>query len=248
MSLRKFYRKKLNSYVEVADDEGFMQLLWAANALQSGAEHAAAPYLNYRYRKTAVTTDLTDNSFIYKWELETLANEALATPKRAHRRHGRIRILNTKSYDSVVAMANVLRKLENVEVAHGLKDQSVFREMSRIANRQFDWQRGYLNLPQFYRNAFVYGQGACADYFKVRHGITINQLSLIGFCMHAMLAAKPVFRSRTDMSAVGIDAGDLERALAVIAKPISVIRALATQERSTGYFTAYRPSVLRRFP
>jgi hypothetical protein len=181
-------------------------------------------------------------------ELETLANEALATPKRAHERHGRIRTLNTKSYDGVVAMANVLRKLENVEVAHGLKDQSVFREMSRIANRQFDWQRGYFNLPQFYRNAFVYGQGACADYFRMRHGITINQLSLVGFCMHTMLADKPVFRRRTDMSVVGIDPGDLERALTLIAKPISAMRALATEERSTGYFTAYRPSVLRRFP
>jgi hypothetical protein len=67
MPFRKLYRKKLNSYLETADDEGFMQLLWAANALQSDAEHAAAPHLNYRYPKTAVTMDLIDKSFIYKW-------------------------------------------------------------------------------------------------------------------------------------------------------------------------------------
>jgi hypothetical protein len=244
---RKLYRKKLNSYLEIADDEGFMQLLWAANALQADAEHAAAPYLDYRYPKTAITTDLTDRAFIYKWELETLANEALATPKRNHEKHGRIRTLNTKSYEGVVSMANVLRKLENVESAHGLNDRSVFREMARIANRQFDWQRGYFNLPQFYRNAFVYGQGACADYFKTRHGITINQLSLVGFCMYVLLAKNPVFRG-TDMSAVGIDSEDLERALALIARPISEMRSMATEERSTGYYTAYRASVLRRFP
>jgi hypothetical protein len=248
VSFRTFYRKKLNNYLETADDEGLMQLLWAANALQSDAEQAAAPYLDYRYPKTAVTTDLTQPSFIYKWELETLANEALATPKRTHRRRGGTRTLNTRSYNAVVNMANVLGKLENAEDVQGLKERSVLREMARIANRQFDWQRGYLNLPQFYRNAFVYGQGACADYFKAQHSITINQLSLVGFCMHTMLAENPVFRRRTDLSAVDVDSDVLERALVLIAKPISAMRALAAEERRKGYFTAYRPSVLRRFP
>jgi len=245
---RKFYRKKLNSYLEIADDEGFMQLLWAANALQADAEHAAAPHLNYSYPKIAVTTDLTDRSFIYKWELETLANEALATPNRTRRKHDRIRTLNTESYNAVVSMANVLRKLENAEDEHGLKDRAVLREMARIANRQFDWQRGYFNVPQFYRNAFVYGQGTCADYFKAEHGITINQLSLIGYCIYITLTENPVFRRFTNMGAVGIGPTDLERALAVIARPILVMRALAAEERSMGYYTAYRPSVLRRFP
>jgi hypothetical protein len=50
-------------------------------------------------------------------------------------------------------LVNRLRKLEDVESAVYLRGGglNIFGEMHRIAQRQFHWQRGYLNLPQFYR-------------------------------------------------------------------------------------------------
>src|SRR5262249_37507748 len=147
---------------EIADDEGFIQLLWAVNTLQGGAEAVAAPYLAHKYPKEAVGAGLAHQHAIHKWELETLANELLAVPKRNKPKRGQNRALIIDNYDNIVRAINVLRKLEDSEDAPRFKEHSVFREMARIANRQFDWQRGYFNLPQFYRNAFVYAQGACA--------------------------------------------------------------------------------------
>jgi hypothetical protein len=120
--------------------------------------------------------------------------------------------------------------------------------MARIANRQFDWQRGYFNKPQLYRNAFIYGQGQCADYFKAQHGITVNQFTLAGFSIYLLLTKHSSVLYNADFSALGLTTQDLEYALALLAKPLADLRALAAKERRSGSATAYKPSVLRRFP
>ena len=48
-ALRTYFQRKLASQLELADDEGFLQLVWAGNELQSDAEAAAAPYLGHNY-------------------------------------------------------------------------------------------------------------------------------------------------------------------------------------------------------
>jgi hypothetical protein len=245
---RKFYRKKLNGFLETADDEAFIQLLWATDALQTGGELAAAPHLDRNYPKAAVTTDISDKHFIYKWELETLANEVLVTPKRVRQKNGLVRSLNTRNFETIAQITNVLRKLENAEDAHRLKDRYILREMARLANREFDWQRGYFNTPQLYRNAFIYGQGLCADYFKTQHGITVNQFTLVGFSLYLLLTRHPSVLYNADFSALGLTAQDLEYALALLASPLADLRALAAKERHSASATAYKPSVLRRFP
>lgn len=248
MAFGDFYRKKFRRFLETVDDEAFIQLLWATDALQANGELAAAPHLDHNYPSAAATTDIGDKHFIYKWELETLANEVLVTPKRVRQKNGLVRSLNTRNFETIAQITNVLRKLEDAEDAHRLNDRSVIREMARIANRQFEWQRGYFNTPQLYRNAFVYGQGPCADYFKNQHGITVNQFTLVGFSIYLLLTKHPSVLCNADFSAVGVAAQDLECALALLAKPVADMRALATRERSTGSVTAYKPSVLRRFP
>jgi len=247
MSIRNFYRNKLRGFLETADDEGFVQLLWATDALQAGNEIAAAPYFDH-YPKAAATSDISDKYFIFKWELESLANEALTTAKRVIPRNGRVRLLNVRYFETIAQITNVLRKLENAEDAHCLKGPSILREMVRIGNRQFDWQRGYFNKPQFYRNAFIYGQGPCADYFKDRHGITINQFTLIGLSLYLLFTKHSSVPYNADFSALHLGSQDMKHALALLAKPLPELRALAIEERRTGSFTAYKPSVFRRFP
>lgn len=247
MAIRDFYRKKLSGFLETADDEGFIQLLWATDALQAGGELAAAPHLDY-YPKAAATTNIADEHFVYKWELESLANEALVTPKRVRQKNGHVRSLNIRNFQTIAQITNVLRRLENAEDAHRLKDRSIYREMARIANREFDWQRGYFNKPQLYRNAFVYGQGTCADYFEQQYGITVNQFTLAGFSLYLLLTENPSVLCNADFSGVGLTAQDLEHALALLARPLAELRAHASSERRMGPATAYKPSVLRRFP
>lgn len=247
-ALRTYFQKKLASQLELAEDEGFLQLIWAGNALQSDAEAAAAPYLGHKYPAAAVTTDLTSPTHMHKWELETLANELLTIPKRDKSRDARVRALATDSLQNLVNSLNTLRKLENQEAARGLDNISIYREMARIANRQFDWQRGYFNVPQFYRNTFVYGQGACAAYFEATYGITVNTFSAVGFAMHTGLMAGPVFHRGSDLSRLGVTREDMEKAFRLLSLPHPELRALASAERAGVFHTAYRPSVLRRFP
>lgn len=246
-STRAYFRKKLDALLSFADDEGFMQLLWAGNALQAEAEQAAAPYIR-NYPPDAVTTDISSPYFMYKWEIETIANEILAIPKRGFDKKGRQRKLVINNFQNIASCVNFLRKLENAEAARGSTGKSIYREMARIANRQFDWQRGYFNLPQFYRNAYVYGQGKCSSYFEEMYGITTNQLSLIGFGLFSQLTNGPVFLKNTDMSVLGITPDILERAIDLLCRPIHEMRDLAKREREGIYHTAYRPSVFRKYP
>lgn len=242
------FRRKLNALLEVAEDEGFIQLIWAVDALQSGFEQSAAPFLANRYPAAAVTTDISSKMHIHKWELETLVNELLVVPKRKKPKRGRDRQLVINNFENIVRATNFLRGLENSEDGRRSHDKSIMRELVRIANRQFDWQRGYFNLPQFYRNAFVYGQGESSEFFEDRYGITINQLSLVGFAIYSALIQRPVFLRNSDLLKFGITAIELERCLSLISRPEKVMRSLAIAERKSIHPTAYRASVLRRFP
>ncbi len=71
-----------------------------------------APHLDHEYPKAAVTTEVSNEHFIFKWELETLTNEVLATPKRVRQKTDFVRSLNTRNYGTIVKIANVLRRLE----------------------------------------------------------------------------------------------------------------------------------------
>ena len=247
-ALRTYFQRKLASQLGLADDEGFLQLIWAGNALQSNAEAAAAPYLKHDYPAAAATTKLTSPFHMHKWELETLANELLTIPKRDQSRDARVRTLTTDSLQNLVNPINTLRKLENQEAARRLDNISIYREMARIASRQFDWQRGYFNIPQFYRSTFVYGQGPCAAHFEATYGITVNTFSAVGFAVYTGLNAGPVFDNGSDLSALGVTREEMRKAFSLLSRPYPELRSLALAERAGIFHTAYRPSVLRRFP
>jgi hypothetical protein len=88
---------------------------------------------------------------------------------------------------------NRLRKLEDVESAMYLSgdDFHVLDEMNRLAHRQFHWQRGYLNPPQFYRYAYLYAQGTCGEYFQEQFRIPITEFNFVGFAMFGMFQSAP---------------------------------------------------------
>lgn len=234
--------RELSQTLAMADDEGFVRLLWAINALQTGHSEAAAPLLRYLYPPEAATDEIVSPHAIHKWEIETIANELLATPK-----HLLYRIVDYSNYNTMVEATNLLRRIENEE--SGLDERiPIRRELYRIIGRQFEWQRGFFNMPQFYRNAFIYGQGDCAEYFLQRHGLTVSDLTLVGFCLFTQLTEQFGFRRETDLSSLGINAGIRERALRLLSLPIAEARRLATCERASWDLIAYRPSIFREYP
>lgn len=164
-----------------------LELLWATHALQSDRVGAARAVLGSSFQPEAATTDIPSQFAIYKWELETLVNELLTIPKQPVKRGGTEKNTSCRSFTAALAMARALRELENQEYGTGSKSSDVLKEMYRIAGRQFDWQRGFSNVPQFYRSAFIFGGPECSKYLSETHGTSLEEMSLVGFAIFAAL-------------------------------------------------------------
>jgi len=150
---------------------------------------------------------------------------------------------------------NRLRKLEDVESAVYLQVRDVFMEMHRIAQRQFHWQHGYYNLPQFYRYAYIYGRGKCGDYFEATYGLPITDLTFVGFVLFASYQSVPWLKHPFAIPEFNLTEHMVKRALPLLA--LSTDRARAETEaintqvkelHGSPIPTAYLPSILRRFP
>ncbi len=245
--MREFFRNKLNRYLELAPDEASIQLIWAANAIQTDQPDAALRYLK-NVPPGAVTTEMTSKLALYKWELETLVNELLIVRKRQKQIRGQWRELDCSRYDALQNMVRALRRLENAESGLRLKKMNVLDEMPRISARQFDWQLGWFNVPQFYRSAFVYGQGASADYFEATHGLTINEFSLIGFALHTNFWEYPIIMRNFDWAPMPLTREKFESALRLLCLPMADARQKASGLYRRFQTIAHQPSVLRQFP
>ena len=247
--MRDHYRKKLNKLLSQAGNEEFIQLLWAVHILQSENPDPARKFiLPETIPDGATSAKMPSEYSIHKWEIETLANELMTVPKAKPKKNGPTRTLRWDHFGAATDCVNWLRKLENVEYRVQKKREEIFIEMGRIAARQFDWQRGFVNIPQFYRNAFVYGQGPCAAQFEKAHGITLNRFSQIGFMLFVSLTNFPVVRNDKSWVKMGVEWDEVERVLALIAMPFQKAAALARDRRRKVIHTADKPSILRQTP
>lgn len=247
--MRDHYRKKLNKLLSRASNEEFIQLLWAVHILQSENPDPARKFiLPETIPDGAISAKMPSDFSIHKWEIETLANELMTVPKAKPKKNGPTRTLRWDHFGAAADCVNWLRKLENVEYRLQKKREDIFIEMGRIAARQFDWQRGFVNIPQFYRNAFVYGQGPCAVQFEKAHGITLNRFSQVGFMLFVSLTNFPVVRNDKSWVRMGVEWEEVERVLALIAMPFPKATALARDRRRKTIHTADKPSILRQAP
>lgn len=235
-------RQKLANIVGCADDEAFLLMVWGVNALQSGNPDGGAAAFPFGFPPEAVTEDMSAGSSIYPWELETLVNELLASPKSMYR------TLSCNKWGVVPEIVNALRRVDDLDFLVRQNEINIFQELYRISGRQFDWQRGYFNPPQFYRNIFIYGQGKCAEYFYEKYGITVDDLVLVGFAMFSGFMTRPNFGANGDFELLGLSADLRDKALSILAAPLPELRRLAASERAIWDTVAYRPSVLRRYP
>ncbi len=228
-----------------------MQMIWAAEAVQSGRPGAARNYL--RFPAEAANDRQPDHPHaIHPWELETIVGELLETPK-ARLYPGVNHVADCSTYGTVRAVVNFTRRLEDAEAGMHLADNNIFSEMHRIGHRQFPWQRGYLNLPQFYRYSYIYGQGACGEYFARSYGLTVSHFSLAGLSLYAAFAARPSLVPPYGLERVGVTQAVLERALVLLCNDVEAARrTLVRRLQEAGNVgvirLGYKPSVLRQFP
>jgi hypothetical protein len=250
---RDIYRRKLDKVLARARDEDFLQMVWATDALQSDRAAFARPVI--AYPADAATSEISAPKAIRRWELETLACQLLITPKAASR-EGKNRITNCAQFVTAATATNYLRSLEDAESGIYLERVDVVDvELPRIGHREFPWQRGYLNAAQFYRYAYIYGQGDCAAHFERTYGLTFNEFSLVGFGLYAALSKRAGLLRPYSMEALGVRPAVMDAALALLSIPGATARTLASSmvqeanERSHSILpVAYQPSVLRKFP
>jgi len=237
-------RNRFSKLLSTADDIAFLRMLWTLNALQTGRAAEAERFLN-GYPLDAATEGILGTHAIYPWELETLANELLMTPKSI------FQTFNCRNWNVIGDLVNLLRSIEGAEYLARREDVNILVEMGRIGARQFPWQRGYVGLPPLYRSAFIYGQGECAAYLQQAANLTPSDMTLVGFSLLSVFYPEPDIGPATDMDLIrewGITRNTLELTLERISCPIAFAREQAADLRTIEIATAYKPSILRRYP
>lgn len=238
-------RATLAERLSNADEESFVEMLWALNALQTGRSQFALPFFR-GLPVGALTEGILGPNAVYPWELETLGNELLASP-----RNNVFRFFNCRSWGAMTETVNILRNLEGAEYSARRHELNILREMGRIGARQFEWQRGFATTAAFYRSALIYGQGECARYFNDTHDISVADMSFVGFALMAAFHRHPVIRPRSDLHILhemGVAPDKLRTALRRLARPFAEIASEASELRRDGAATAYKPSILRQYP
>jgi hypothetical protein len=249
-----YHLRQLRKLLPRAGDRQFLQMVWAIDALRSGRPEAAARLLTFP--RQAANQSIGSRFAVHQWELETLLIQLFLTRKE-ELPPGAIAVFDCGKFDSVAHLVNRLRKLENVESAVYLRggDFNVFGEMHRIAQRQFHWQRGYLNLPQLYRYAFIYAQGKCGEYFEKTYKLPITELNFVAFALFVGSMRAPWISRTFTVPELGLTADLLKRSLPLLL--ISAERAREETRKNTDDVnarhgrpipTAFLPSILRRYP
>jgi hypothetical protein len=244
---REQYRKKLDGLLKAADEGPFLGLIWATQTLQSGGEDAVRGAL--AYSTDAAKARLGDELYLPAWDLETVANERLALPQFRPPPPGESRRqLDTGSFRALEQIVRLSRAIENADMGLVLQRMDVLQELRRIAHRQFSWQRGYLNGPQFYRWAFLYSGPQTQDLFEERAGITISEFIRFGMYLRAVFSRWPVWTPGRELETHGFSQAQAQAALMLLAAPIETAMARATACRGRSWSSTYRPSQLRGAP
>lgn len=244
---REQYRKKLDGLLKAADEGPFLGLIWATQTLQSGGEDAVRGAL--AYSADAAKARLGDELYLPAWDLETVANERLALPPFRPPPPGESRRqLDSGSFRALEHVVRLSRAIENADMGLVLQRMDVLQELRRIAHRQFSWQRGYLNGPQFYRWAFLYGGAQTQALFEKRAGIKISEFIRFGMYLRAVFSRWPVWMPGRELETHDFSQTQAQAALLLLAAPLETARARATAFRGRSWSSTYRPSQLRGAP
>lgn len=225
-------RKRLNHLLSLADDQSFLRMIWAVDALQSDRESAAKKHIIYP--PNVATTDISSPHAVFKWELETLVGQLLIIRKKSRNKRGSV-TLNCVKFDTAAEITNTIRSLEDFEATVYLRaGKDIFKEMHRIGHRQFPWQRGNLNIVHFYRNIYILGSGECGAYFEKTHGVSINDFNAVGFALFAAFQAQPMITRSINLEFLGLKHDALSASLKLLSAPFEVVADRAKQlERGT---------------
>lgn len=241
-------RGQLLETLSYLDDAQALQLLWAVNALQSSNRPNLEKYLNYP--SEAEAAKIGDKYFVLKWELENLILLLLSTPKRKAKQVIPSRYME---FNTVATLANLYKSAEEAESEVLITDANIIAEMQRYAHKQFFWQREIFQSERMYRYYYVYGQGKCADFFKEKYGLSIEEFAVTCVALYSQ-AQKFGWQVRPNLK--GIDKlrpEIIDLTLSMVSKELQNMRKETKSridevaDKSQSKLT-YLPSTLRHFP
>ncbi|UYY58008.1 hypothetical protein [Sphingomonas sp. S2-65] len=240
---QRYHRDKLAKLLSMTSFRDIVGMSWSAWAMQNGHADAAGKYMNFP--PEAADGEAGAKLVIYPWQLETLVNEALALQRRADPRG---RTLVTDDFSSILRLVKLVQRIEEADDGAFLQSNDVLYEMHRLTQRQFEWQRGFANMPRFYRTLRTFGGSRTAEHFKRQVGCTIPEFIEAGFFLFAgsTNSATRIWSSHHLLEGVTAEQRDL------VLRRISTTPELASVEaaklRLNGDHAGYKPSVLRKHP
>jgi hypothetical protein len=245
---RRKKRDELISTLANFDDIATLRLVWAVNALQSDFKSTVNDHLKYPHE--AASLDLTSKYFIQKWILEGLILLLLSNPKDTRRT---VQPRAYLEFNTAAHLHNLHKAAEDTESAVLINSSNIRAELQRIGHRQFHWQKPYFQSERMYRYYYVYGQGACADFFEAKYGLTINEFAMSCVLLYIQAMRYPWFEMPKLGDGLTLSSAAVERTLSIIRRDLKFVRddakrridEVAGKQHST---IAYLPSVLRQYP
>jgi len=240
---QKHYRAKLARMLARTSLLDVVGMTWSAWAIQNGHADIARKYMSFSPEATDASAGA--RLALYPWQLETLVNEALVAPYGPHPRQPE---LITQQFSTIFQLTKLVQCIEEADNRTFLRSRDVLYEMHRLSQRQFEWQRGFANMPRFYRAAHFFGEGKAAAYFQEQTGCTVPAFMEAGFYLFAGSTNPPTRIWRNHELPEGVTLEQRDCVLDRISWSAEAAVQEARQLRLSGDHIGYKPSVLRRRP
>ncbi|WP_375208380.1 hypothetical protein [Hyphomonas jannaschiana] len=232
----------MNRILANCQSDRFLQMVWAIDGIQSSRCDRAAKFIEHT--NDFVTTDLTSRYFVHKWSLEDLCNSYFSI-RSAKKSPAAVDCLAIGSW---VSLINEQHSVQDAEAGVYLRSKNIFDELTRIGHKQFDWQIGFFNVPQFYRAAFLFFGPDSSNFFSERYGIALDRFVLVGFALFSQFATHPFVVLPPDLTQLGVTSEEFDGCLRLIARNVDTAYSDATELHRGFPSSSFRPSILRSRP
>jgi hypothetical protein len=235
------------------NDFGFLTMVWCTHAIQSGREDDV-PRERFSYPQQAASRELLSGYSIQPWEIKTLVNLMLTTPKAGYN-PAQAPTMDTRQFESIRVLTNLLRSAEDAETPLRINNVNIIDELHRIGHRQFPWQRTWVRSSELYKYLYIYCQGECAQFFRKTYNLNIIDYvtsAFILFTQHMGRSWMPILDTKEKL-AVSLD--DIAKTTKLLSSSVWRARHEARQlvsrfeaQASAPIPLAYQPSYLRLKP
>ena len=141
----------------------------------------------------------------------------------------------------------MLRTIEDAETDLS-SDSQIFREMSKLGYRQFNWQSNNWRGAKYVRWWSIFSDAELSNAFERIVGTTLQKFLTIGVVWNEKFNQQWFTESFRNPSVNGITNADISATISAIAAPVEVLIVESQKVVSTSKSTAHRRGILRQTP